>query len=159
MTSTANGFAPITQVLTSVFTPGLATPAATSNAALATAGAVDNSSSGLKSSAKIGIGLGIPLAIIVLAMLSAGVLYIRRRRLRRSLDGQNNDVSADTIPTSDGWALDDKRHSPKDTVQSTQDIDPPVYATELPESPSERPELAGSPGERRHELPAGGNRH
>ena len=52
--------------------------------------AVISSSSGLSSSAKVGIGLGVPLGLIIIGMIVSFLIYRQRNHKRKSISGERD---------------------------------------------------------------------
>ena len=102
--------------------------------------------SGLSASAKIGIGLGVPFGVIVLAIVAfLGYLYGKRRGNKRNTapvaDEQFGGFPGDKDPSA-------TRGQGGAGAVGSQELD------ENGELPRYAEELQGTPGVKRHELPA-----
>ena len=118
-----------------------------------------STSSSLTASAKIGIGLGVPLGLMIIAIAALAVLFVKRRGRaswstpRTGLPPAEKDaaLSEKRIAANEGGeergdsTLHDTVASPENILPEKDGINIPPYSRELP----------GSPGVRRHELPAG----
>ena len=101
---------------------------------------------GLSTAAKVGVGLGVPLGIIILAII--GFVILRQQKFRKiSHVEQHENTAAARLYPNEGYI--DNAGSGGGTLEIKHGLHE-IHGTEVP---AHSRELEGSPGVRRHELP------
>ena len=105
---------------------------------------------GLSSSDKVGIGLGVPLGVLVIGLMAFLLVYYQRKRKRA---GRRDDEAPPDIREKGNSSVHETMDAKDQEAQEPQGLGGDVHEIAEGEVPQYSRELEGSPGVWRHELP------